>query len=116
MTTNTYNQFATLGKDNVEALVQSGSLAFQGFEALAKAYSAWADTALTQTNTGINKLLAVKSPAEVPALWAELARSNGATAVAETKKIQTLAADVATRSLAPLAARLQSLGNLGKAA
>ncbi len=116
MNSKTYDQFVTFGKDNVEALVQSGNLAVEGFGQLADAYAAWTDSALTQTTTGLNKLLGVKAPAELSAAWTELARANSATAVAEARKIQQLTAAVTTRSLAPLATRLQALTDLGKAA
>lgn len=113
---NNYDQIASFGKDNVEALVKSSTAAVKGLEQLAKVYSALANQSVEQTSAAIKALAAAKSPAEFQSVYAAVAKQSFESFVAESKKIQELTSGVVTEAIAPINARVQALGSLFKAA
>ena len=116
MTTQNFDQIVSFGKDNVEALVKSSTLAVQGLEELAKVYSSLANQSIEQTSGAVKALSTAKTPAEFQSIYTNLAKSNFETFIAETRKIQELANTVVTTSFAPLNARVQALSSVFKAA
>jgi phasin family protein len=116
MTTQNFDQLIAFGKDNVEALVKSSSLAVKGIEDLTKAYSTLANQSFEQTSAAVKALTAAKSPTEFQTIYSGLAKSGFESFFAETRKIQELANSVVTSSIAPINARVQALTGLFKAA
>lgn len=109
---NNFEQLATFGKENAEALVKSGTAAVKGFEALAKLYSTLANQTIEQTSSAVKALSTAKTPAEFQSVYANLAKQSFESFVADSHKVQELAGSVVTESLAPLNARAQALGGL----
>lgn len=109
-------QITAFGKDNVEALVKSTTLAVKGLEELAKAYSSLANSSIEQTSTAIQALSGAKNPTEFTSIYNNVAKTNFEAFVAESRKIQELANGIVTSSFAPLNARIQALSGLVKGA
>ncbi len=116
MTTQNFDQIVAFGKENVDAFVKSGTLAVKGLEELSKAYTALANQSIEQTSVAVKALTAAKNPGEFQAIYANLAKSNLESFVAEGRKLQELTNNVLTSSMAPLNARVQALTSLFKAA
>jgi phasin family protein len=116
MTTQNFDQIAAFGKDNVEALVKSGTLAVKGIEELTKVYSTLANQSIEQTTSAVKALSVAKNPVEFQGIYTSLAKSNLESFVSESRKMQELTSSLVTSSLAPLTARVQALSGLFKAA
>jgi len=116
MTINNVEQIVSFGKDNVEALVKSSTLAVKGLEELAKVYTTLANQSIAQTSDAVKALSSVKNPNDFQSVYSGLAKSNFDQFVAESKKIQELANAIVTESFGPLNARVQALQGLFKAA
>jgi len=114
MTVANVEQIAAFGKDNVEALVQSSTLAVKGLEELAKAYAALANNSVEKTSAAVKALATAKTPAEFQAVYGDLAKTNFENFVAEATKLQELANSIITNSFAPLNARVKALQDLVK--
>jgi len=109
------DQIVSFGKDNVEALVKSSTLAVKGLEELAKVYQALASQSVEQTSAAVKALSAAKSPTEFQSVYNNLAKSNFEQFIAETRKIQELTNSILTTSVSPLNDRVQALQGLYKA-
>lgn len=116
MTVQNFDQIVAIGKENVEALVKSGSLAVKGLEELTKAYTTLANQSIEQTSSAVKALSTAKSPTEFQSIYSDLAKSGFESFFAESRKFQELANSVVTSSFAPLNARVQSLSGIFKAA
>lgn len=116
MTNANFEQIATFGKDNVEAIVKSGTIAAKGFEELTKVYTTMANQSIEQTSAAIKALTSAKTPAEFQSIYNGLAKANFEAFVAESRKVQELTNSIVTGSLAPISARVQALTTLFKAA
>jgi phasin family protein len=116
MTTQNFEQIVSFGKDNVEALVKSGSVAAKGIEELTKVYSTLANQSIEKTSSAVKALTAAKSPTEFQSIYVNLAKSNFESFVSESRKIQELANTIVTSSFAPLNARVQALSGAFKPA
>jgi phasin family protein len=114
MTVQNFDQIVAFGKDNVEALVKSGTLAVKGIEELTKVYSTLANQSIEQTSSAVKALSTAKSPTEFQSIYTDLAKSNIEAFVAESRKIQELANSIVTSSFAPLNARVQALSGVFK--
>jgi phasin family protein len=109
------DQVVSFGKDNVEALVKSSTLAVKGLEELAKVYQALASQSVEQTSAAVKALSAAKNPTEFQSIYNNLAKSNFEQFIAETRKIQELTNSILTTSVSPLNDRAQALQGLYKA-
>lgn len=116
MTTQPFDQIVAFGKDNTDAIVKSSSLAVKGFEELTKAYTSFANSSIEHTMSAVKALTAVKSPTEFQTVYSDIAKSSIESFVAEGRKIQELASNVVTSSVAPLNARMQAVAGSFKAA
>jgi phasin family protein len=114
MTINNVDQITAFGKDNVEALVKSSTLAVKGLEELAKVYSTLANQSIEQTSNAVKALSTAKNPTEFQSIYTNLAKANFEQFVAESRKIQELANAIVTNSFAPLNARVQALSSIVK--
>ena len=116
MTTQNFEQFVSFGKDNVEALVKSGTLAVKGIEELTKVYSGLANQSIEQTSSAVKALSTAKSPTEFQSIYANLAKTNFDAFVSESRKLQELTSTIVTSSFAPLSARVQAFAGIFKPA
>lgn len=102
------DQITSFGKENVEAMVKSSSVAAQGLQDLAKAYTAFATQITEQTSSAVKALSSVKSPAEFQSVYNTVAKQNFETFISESRKLQEAASSLVTSSFAPLATRFQA--------
>ncbi len=115
MTAQNFDEIVSFGKDNVEALVKSGTVAVKGLEELTKVYSSLASHSIEQTSSAVKALTTAKNPAEFQAIYSGLAKSNFEAFISEGRKIQELTGTIVTSSLAPLGARVQAITGAFKA-
>ena len=111
----TYEDLLSFGKENVAALVQSGTLATKGFEELAKAYAAIAGESVNKATAASKALVSVKSPAELVQLQAQFARESADSFLAESRKLAEIVNTVTTSAFEPLQARAKAVSGLYKA-
>jgi phasin family protein len=116
MTAQNFDQIVAFGKDNVEALVKSSTVAVKGIEELAKVYSTLANQSIEQTSSAVKALSTAKSPTEFQSIYTDIAKTNFESFVSESRKIQELANSIVTSSFAPLNARVQALSGIFKSA
>ena len=116
MTTKNIENIVTFGKDNVDAFVQSGTVAVKGFEELAKTYAALANRSIEQTTSAVKALTGVKSPTEFQTVYSSLVKASLEAFVADGRKLQELTTTIVNSSVAPLNERAQALSSLFKAA
>jgi len=116
MNTQNFEQIVSFGKDNVEALIKSSTLAVKGLEELTKAYTVLANQSVEQTSSAVKALTSAKNPTEFQSIYTNLAKSNLEAFVAEGRKLQELANSIVTASIAPINARVQAMTSLFKAA
>ncbi len=115
MTAQNFEEIVSFGKENVEALVKSGTIAVKGLEELTKVYSALASQSIEQTSGAVKALSSAKNPAEFQAIYSGLVKTSFDSFVSESRRIQELANNIVTSSLAPLSARAQAVTGTFKA-
>jgi hypothetical protein len=103
MTLQNFEQFTSLGNDSMAALIKSGTMAVEGAQAMANAYSGLAQRSIKQTGVAMMAMAAVKTPEEFQLVTAVLARTALATASLEGRKLQELVRSVIVCVMAPLA-------------
>lgn len=113
---NKYEDIFSFGKENIEAMVQSSTLAAKGFEELVKAYAAYTGQTIDKANATVKALAAAKSPTEFVQLQAQLAKENTESLLAETKKLAEIVNTIVTSSLEPIQARVKAATDLYKVA
>lgn len=111
-----YEELLSFGKENVEALVQSGTLAAKGYEELMKAYTAFASQNIERAQAAAKALAGAKSPSEFVQLQLDLLREAGETLALESRKMAEIASTVTASAVEPLQARLQAAAGLYKSA
>ena len=116
MTIKNFEQIAAFGKANVDALVESCTVAAKGSKTLINAYVALARQSVSLAESTVKALSTVKSPTEFRDVVTGLTKSNLETAQLEGRKLQELVTVVVTDSLAPLGARVKAASSLMKAA
>lgn len=112
--TNSYDQMVSFSKENVDALVKSGTATVKGLEEFAKYYTGLANASVEQTSAAVKALAAAKSPVEFQSIYSSLATDSFNTLVAESKKVQELTGSVVTEAMAPLSARMQAFSGFFK--
>ena len=108
--------FVTLGKDNADAMVRSGTAAMKGFEDIAKAGQALAVRQAEAMDAAFKAMFACRSPVELADIQGRLARESIETAIAEGRKFAELATTAYTAALEPLNARVAAFQSLAKSA
>ncbi|CAO3418371.1 phasin family protein [Azospirillum doebereinerae] len=103
-----YEDLQAAGKANVEALVESSSIAAKGAEDLSREVVAYSQSALDKTITTGKALLTAKSLQEVVELQNSFLKSSFDSLIAETTRIQELSVKVTNEALAPLSARVNA--------
>lgn len=109
-------KFVSLSKENVEALVKSGTVAVKGLEDVAKASQEYVTISTEKASAAFKALFAVKSPAEFLELNSKLARESVEGAIADSRKFAELTQSVVTASLEPISARVAAFQSLVKSA
>ncbi len=111
-----FEKFVALGKENVEAVVKSSSVALQGLEEISKHSQAYFTKSVEKADSAIKALLSVKSPTEFAEIQNKLARENIETAIADSRKFSELTQSVISASLEPINARIAAFQALAKSA
>lgn len=112
-----YEEIVSFGKGNIEALVQSGTLAAKGTEELVKAFAALGSQSLDRATAVTQALAVAKGPAELMQLQTQLVREGADTWVNESRKLAEIFGTVVTSALEPLQARVKAASDLyGRAA
>lgn len=105
--TSNFDQFSNFGKDNIDALIKSGTIVAQGFEDLAKVYSSIASQTVEQTSSALKAFAAAKNPAEFQTVFNSVAKQNLDSFVASSRKVQEISTTILSSSIAPLTGRFQ---------
>lgn len=116
MTPIKYEEFFAFGKENVEALVQSSTLAAKGFEELTKAYAAYAGHNIDKATEAMKALSTAKTPVEFMQLQAQITKESTESMIAESKKLAEIVKAIVTSSMEPLQSRFKVAADLYKVA
>ncbi len=103
-----YEDIQAAGKANVEALVESSSIAAKGAEDLSREVVAYSQSVLDKSITTGKALLTAKSLQEVVELQNSYFKSSFDSLVAEATRIQELSVKVTNEALAPLSTRVNA--------
>lgn len=103
-----YEDLQAAGKANVEALVESSSIAAKGAEDLSREIVAYSQSALDKSITTGKAMLTAKSIQEVVELQKDFFKSSFDSMVAEATRIQELSVKVTNEALAPLSTRVNA--------
>jgi len=99
---------AAFGKSNVEAVIQSGSIFFHGFEELTRTLVGLTHSQVESSMSIAKSLIAAKTLAEFTDLQNAYAKSTFDNAVAETTKLSELAMRITNEAIEPLSARVNA--------
>jgi len=116
MKIDSFEKIVSLSKENVEALVKSGTVAAKGFEDVAKASQDYVTSSTEKADAMFKALFSVKSPAEFLELNSKLARESVEGAIADSRKFAELTQSVVTAALEPISARVAAFQSLVKSA
>jgi len=112
-----YEDVVQFGRDNVEAVVKSGTIVAKGLQDLSKDLFTLAQTSVEEGVAASKALATVKSLQELIDIQQSLAKSNFDKFVSEASRIGELQVKLAEEALAPITARWQvTLGRFGTAA
>lgn len=110
-----YDDLAALTKDNVDALVQSGTIVAKGAEEAGKQVAAFGQSAVEKNVATGKALLAVKTLNELVELQNAYVKQTMDALVAEGTKLQELSIKITNEALAPINARVNAtVEKLGK--
>lgn len=101
-----YDDMASLGKDNLDALVQTNTAVAKGFETLGKEWLAFTQAALEDNIAQAQALFGAKNLKEVVDLQNDFARARLDRTIAETAKLTELSVQVASEAIEPLQKRV----------
>ena len=97
-----YDDFASLQKDGVDALIKASEIWAKGAEDLGKAYFAIANEAVESNSAAAKSLLSAKSLKEVVDLQGELARTSFDKSLSEGVRLSELSLKVANEAFQPI--------------
>lgn len=100
-----FDDLTSFGKDNVQALVDAGTIAVKGFEKIGQEFAEFNRQAMQANMAKVNALFGVKSFQEAIELQTGFARDGFDTLVAEGTKISELSIKVANEATEPLNSR-----------
>ncbi len=103
-----YDEFSTLNKDNMDAVMKSGTIFAKGFESLSKEMMSFAQESMEANMAAAKKVFGAKNLQEMLDLQSDIARSNFDKVMAESAKLAELSAKVANEAAEPLQARVQA--------
>jgi phasin family protein len=97
---------ATLGQEQVEAIVQSSTLFFKGAEDFFKTYTALAQETAQKNAEGLQTLMGCKTLNELTETQNQLAKDSFEGFIAQATKLSELSLKVAKESLEPINAQV----------
>lgn len=100
-----YDQLNTFGKENLEAVVASGSIVAKGVENLSKEVFALAQSSFETSMNAAKAFMGVKSLRDVVDLQSEVSRSQFDRFMADSAKLTELSLKVANEAFQPIQAR-----------
>ncbi|PWC84040.1 hypothetical protein TSH100_19490 [Azospirillum sp. TSH100] len=103
-----YDELTVLTKENVDALVKSGTVVAKGAEEAGKQVAAFTQSSLEKGVSNAKALLAVKTIQELVELQNAYAKASIDALVSESTKLQELTVKIANEALAPLNARVNA--------
>ncbi|MSP49564.1 MAG: phasin family protein [Alphaproteobacteria bacterium] len=101
-----YGDLAVIGKENLEAFVQSSTVAVKGAEVFGKEWMGFAQSAVEQNVAAIQSLAAAKTLKEVVELQNNWAKKAFDTAVAESARLSEMGVKTANDAFEPIKARV----------
>ena len=101
-----YDEVASLGRDSVDAYVESSTLFAKGVEAMSRELMGFTQSAVEANVANAKALFAAKTLSEVIDLQTGYSRSSFDSLVAESAKITELSMTLASDSMEPLQQRL----------
>lgn len=101
-----YDEMTALTKENVDAVVQAGSIVVKGVEEIGKEVVAYSQASFDKSVATGKALLSAKSLREVVDLQNDYAKSSFDAFVAEANRLSELTVKVANEAFAPLSARV----------
>jgi phasin family protein len=104
-----YEEIVQFGKDNVEALVKSNSIAALGLQDLSRTVATLVQATFEESVAASKTLFGAKSLKEVMDLSSTLAKSNIDKLVTESSKISKASAKLAEEALAPVKSRVEAV-------
>lgn len=103
-----YTEFATIGRENIEAAVKTNAALSAGIEALGQEVMVYARTALQSASETARGLLGAKTLEDVVKLQTDLAKRHFEGMVAGTVKLSELGVSVASEAFAPWEGRVEA--------
>lgn len=103
-----YEEVSALTKENVDAVVTSGTIVAKGAEEAGKQVAAFTQSSAETAVANGKALLAVKTVNELVDLQNVFFKKSLETFIAETTKIQELSVKIANEALAPISARVNA--------
>ncbi|MEO3430777.1 phasin family protein [Pelagibius sp. CAU 1746] len=103
-----YDEVAALGKDNIDAYMQSSTLFAKGVEAMGKELMSFAQTSVDIGVANAQALFGAKTVRELIDLQSDMSRSGLDSLVAESAKLTELSMTLANETLEPIQARLNA--------
>jgi len=103
-----YGDVAGLGKDTAEAVAQSGAILVKGFEAIGTRWASFAKTSFDESVAASKALMGCKSAKEFVDVQGTLVRSSLDKVVAESAALSEMSAKVASQFLAPITSRVNA--------
>jgi phasin family protein len=100
-----YEELASFGKANIDALVQANTVFVKGIEELSREFFGLTQASFESAAAATTAMLAAKSLKDVVELNADFTKSQYEKLVANTTKFSELGAKLASETAAPLAAR-----------
>ena len=103
-----YEEFATIGCDNIEAAVRTNAAVTAGIEAVGQEFTAYARSTLQSTSDLMRGLLGAKTLEDVVKLHTDLTIRNLEDMVAGSAKLTELSVSLVGKALAPWEDRLEA--------
>jgi phasin family protein len=101
-----YGELASLGKENLEALVQSSQIVVKGAETFGKEWMGFAQAAVEQNVSAVQSIVAAKTLKELVELQNDWAKKAFDTAVAESAKLSEMGVKTANDAFEPIKTRV----------
>lgn len=103
-----YDDFATLNKQGVEAMMKAGNIWAKGYEDLGKAYFSFAQDAAERGAEAAKAMMTAKTLQDAIDVQTDYAKQRFDHAVAEGTKISEMSVKVATEAMEPLQKQFDS--------
>lgn len=103
-----YEEFAALGKENMEAAVKSGQLFAKGFEALNAVLFQVTREVVEENLKASKAIMGCKTPEDAFELQNDLVRANYERALTESRKITEMSVKLAEEASQPITQRVNA--------